>query len=91
MSSYIKAPLAVLDYAFDWTAWLEAGETITAHAITISPAGTLAADSDGEAAGVITAWLSAGTLDTRYTVTCHVTTSAAREDERSITVAVHNR
>lgn len=91
MSNYVKDPAAVLDYAFDWSAWLETGETITAETVTIDPAGSLTLDSHNEAAGVVTAWLSAGTVDTRYCVTCHVVTSAAREDERSITIAVHNR
>ena len=91
MSTYIKDPAAVLDYAFDWTAWLAPAETITARTITIDPAGTLTKDSDSVTAGVVTVWLSAGTLDTRYTVTCHITTSAARQDERSITISVHNR
>jgi hypothetical protein len=91
MNTYIKDPGAVLDYAFDWSGWLEPTETITAHTVTIDPAGSLTNDSATETGGIVTVWLSGGTLDARYCVTSHITTSHNRQDERSITVAVHNR
>lgn len=84
-----KDPEAVLDYAFDWTAWLQEGETITNHTITVDVGLTLISSS--EAAGVVTAWLSGGTAQTSYTVECLVETSAGRIDERSFSLSVRER
>lgn len=95
----IKDPDAVLDYAWDWKAlthgtgltdWLAAGETITAHTVTAS-AVTLTVDSSAVVDGLVTAWLSGGTVGIDYTVTCHITTSAGREDDRTMTIRVMER
>lgn len=98
-----KDPQAVLDYAFLWQDWLAADETITAHTITPSAA-TIAVDSssvnaaavtlDGieqKIGSVVTAWLSGGTVDTIYVISCRVTTSAGRVDERSFKLIVRDR
>jgi len=89
MTKFTKDPQAVLDYAFDWSAWLAAGETITAH--TVTPPTGITVDSHAEAAGVVTAWLSGGTAGVVYRIVCHITTSAARQDDRTITIAVQDR
>ena len=89
LTSFTKDPAAVLDYAFDWAAWLAAGETITAHTVTV-PAG-ITKDTSAAAAGIVTVWLSGGTVGDAYPVACRVTTSQGRTDERTITVRVHNR
>ena len=85
----LKDPSSVLDYSVDWGRWLGDGETITAHDVT-APAG-ITLDSDDETDGKVTAWLSGGTAGQSYTVTFGVTTSAGRQDERSITVLVRDR
>jgi hypothetical protein len=85
----LKDPSSVLDYSVDWGRWLDAGETITAHNVTV-PAG-ITLDSDTEADGKVTAWLSGGTAGQSYNVTYHITTSAGRTDERSIAVLVRDR
>lgn len=84
-----KDPSAVLDWAFDWSAWLDDDETITSHTVTAESGITKNSDSATE--GVVTVWLSGGTDDADYTVTCRVTTSAGRTDERSITIQVRDR
>lgn len=89
MTRFRKDPEAVLDYAFDWTAWLQDGETITDHTITV--AAGITNPSSSEAAGVVTVWLSGGTAGTTYTVECLITTSEGRTDERSMTVSVKER
>lgn len=89
MSAYLKDPAAVLDYAVDWNDWLAVGETITAVDVVV-PAG-LTEGATTNAAGVVTVWLSGGTADVDYTVTFHITTSAARQDERSIRILVRDR
>jgi hypothetical protein len=88
---YTKDPGAVLDWCFDWSGWLATGETITSHTVTAATGLTvdssLATDDDTS----VTAWLSGGTAGARYTVTCHIVTSAGRADDRLIIVDVRER
>jgi len=98
---YTKDPDAVLDYAFDWATWLDSdsspAETISSHTITISGGGdspiSLTNDSDSEASGIVTVWLSGGTAGNIYTVSCEIVTDSAtpRTEERSITIIVQER
>ena len=85
----LKDPSAVLDYAFDWTGWLAAGETITDHTITADTGITV--DSSTELDGKVTVWLSGGTAGQNYKVACKITTSAGRTDERTIWIKVTDR
>lgn len=89
MSRYTKDADAALDYSVDWTSWLADTEIITSHTVT-APAG-LTLDSSSEASGVVTAWLSAGTVGTTYRVGFRITTSEGRTDERSIRIHVEER
>jgi hypothetical protein len=89
MSSYTKDPDAVLDYSVDWSSWLDDAETVASHVVIASTGITV--DSDNEAAGVVTVWLSGGTVGERYTVTTRITTSAGRTDDRSIEIWVRQR
>lgn len=87
--TFIKDPDAVLDYPFDWSDWLKPGETITTSAFAVSAG--LSLDSSSNTLSSATAWLSGGTPSTPYLVTNHITTSAGRADDRSITIRVQNR
>ena len=89
MSSYIKDPQAMLDYVFDWEPWLATGETITASTITATTGITV--DSDTFTNTAVTYWLSGGTLNARYTIINHITTSAGRQDDRTDSVTIHDR
>lgn len=94
MSSYVKDPAEVLDYKFDFNAtspgpWLNDGETITTHTVTVEAG--ITKDSDTADSTSVTVWLSGGTAGTDYIVTCHVTTSAGRQAERSIRIIVTDR
>ena len=88
-SKFIKDPSAVLDYVFDWSAWLTTGETISTHTVTVTTGITVA--SSAISGGNVIAWLSGGTDGTVYYVTCRIVTSASRTDERTVTVHVANR
>mgnify|MGYP001767936057 CR=1 FL=1 len=88
-NQYLKDPSAILDWAFDWTDWLAAAETITDHTITADTGITV--DSSTEDAGKVTVWLSGGTAGINYKVACLVTTSAGRTDERTIWIKVVER
>ena len=84
-----KDPDAVLNYAVDWSDWLEIGETISSYVVIVDSGLTLVTDSEAE--GVVTAWLSGGTVGKAYTVTVHIITSVGREDDRSFRVVIAQR
>lgn len=88
MTDYALDPDAVLDYKFDWTAWLGAGETITTKTV-IGTAG-ITVDSSVIVAGAVTVWVSAGVVGTQR-VTCRITTNQGRTDDRTIVLRVRGR
>lgn len=85
----LKDPSAVLDYAFDWTGWLAAGETITDHTITADTGITVGSSTESD--GKVTVWLSGGTAGINYKVACLVETSTGRTDERTLWIRVVDR
>ena len=87
--SFVKDPDASLDYAFDWTDWLQTGETISSYIITVEPG--ITKDSDSESLGVVTVWLSGGTAGERHHVSCEITTSLDRTEERSMRLSCRER
>lgn len=80
---------AVLDFAFDWSAWLAQGETISSK--TITPSAGITVNSSSEAGGVVTVWLSSSAAISDQTVACRITTNAGRTDERTIRLVVTDR
>lgn len=89
MAHYQKDPSAVLDYGFKWVDWLEDGETITAHTITVDQ--NVVVDSSSEQDGVVTVWLSGGTKGRTAHVVCEVETSMNRKDQRTLPLSIRNR
>lgn len=93
---FTKDPSALLDYVFDWSAWLGAGETIASVVVTVGTGLTLDLTSPHTSGytsttTAVTVWISGGTAGNDYTVACKVTTTAGRVDERSIIVQVKDR
>lgn len=86
--SFTKDPDAVLDYEWDWAAWL-GDDTIASHTVTASAG--LTVDSTEATATAVTAWLSGGTDGATYSVTCHIVTAAGREDDRTMTFTMQPR
>lgn len=80
---FFKDPDAVLDYAIDWSQWLD-DDTITTS--TWGADEGIGIDSDDMDTTRTSVWLSGGTAGTTYTVTNHITTAAGREDNRSIVI-----
>ncbi|MGB5583695.1 MAG: hypothetical protein WBO93_08885 [Gammaproteobacteria bacterium] len=82
-----KSPNSVLDYVFDWDdpddSWLGT-DTIASYVVTADTGLTI--DSDSGDTTTVTVWLSGGTLDETYTLTCQITTAVGRVAERSITI-----
>ena len=85
---FLKGPKDRLDYIFDWyddgDGWLATSETILSYTLTVQIG--ITKDSDSEANGVVTVWLSGGTAGQKYTVDCKIETNAARIVERTITI-----
>jgi len=84
--SYVKDPDAVLDYVFNWSSWLQDGDTIDTY--TVDADAGLTVDSDSNTTTAVTAWLSGGTAGQSYGVTCHVVTAGGRKDDRTIRIIV---
>jgi hypothetical protein len=87
--NFVKDPSARLEWLFDWSDWLQDGETIVTSSVTADSGITVDTVSHGDSSAV--AWLSGGTAGTSYRVTNHITTSETRADERSINVRVMDR
>ena len=60
-NTFLKDPDATLDYAFDWSGWLQSGETISSYAITVDSG--ITKESDSQSSGVVTVWLSGAKLE----------------------------
>jgi hypothetical protein len=91
MSIFIKDPDAVLDYAFDWSSWLDAGSSEAISSYTIDADTGITVDSHGESSGVVTLWLSGGTDGTTYALRCEIVTDAGRTDQRTMIIKVQER
>lgn len=88
------SPGATLDISWNWSAWLQAGETITAQDVV--PVTPLTVVSDSESAGVVTAMITApatpaAAFGTTLTVRCTISTSASRTDTRRFTLVLTDR
>lgn len=86
MNVYRQDANELLDYTFNWSPSLGAGETIVSSDWTI-PSGITAGISSFNDT-TTTQWLSGGTQGTEYTITNNIVTSAAREFERSFGVLI---
>jgi len=87
--SFIKDPQAVLDFNWDWSAWLGEGEAITDK--TVTPDAGLTVNSSSINGGVVAAWLAGGVAGITYTVACTISTSAGRTETRRIQIVVAMR
>ena len=90
-NAFFKVPQAVLDYKFDWSAWLAEGETISSRVVAADTGITVDSSSITDSNTSVTIWLSGGTENTDYHVTCRIATSANRTDERRIRIKVRLR
>ena len=89
LQTFRKDPDAVLDYGFDWSAWLASGETISTSTWTVPTGITKDSDEKGDTSTKI--WLSGGEDGETYAIANKVVTSAGRTDERSFDVVVEER
>lgn len=84
-----KDPGATLDWRWDFTDWLGAGDTVSTAVAT--PATGIAVDSYTADTTGVNVVLSGGTAGTSYDVTVQVTTAAGLKDERTVTFEVSDQ
>jgi len=92
-ATILKDPDAVLDYIFDWTAWLDdVADSITTKTVTTpTVAGQIVIDSSSIVGKTVVAWISAGAAGQTYEVNCHIVTAGGREDDRTIYIKIKER
>jgi hypothetical protein len=83
-----KDPDALLDYEFDWGAWLPPGDTIAA--ITMTADAGIVVESSTFTDTTATVWLSGGTELEIYTITNHITTADGREEDMTIEIQIRS-
>lgn len=88
-------PEANLPYEWDWgwpdhqgRTWLD-GDVIASAVVTINPSGPTVSTATTDGSKVL-AWLS-GATPGAYDLTCHITTTGGKQDERTMKVRVVNR
>jgi len=89
MTTYIKDPQSVLDYGFDWSDWLDTGDTVSTSTWNV-PTG-ITEDSDSNTGTTTTVWLSGGTVGKKYKITNRMVTADGRTVDRSFYVRIENR
>ena len=90
MQTFTKDPNAILDYSWDWSAWLTTPETIASYAFDLDGLTQIAAT---QAAGVVTIVVSGGTVGKTHSLRCRITTNATapRTDDRTILLKIRDR
>lgn len=81
-------PGAVEDYVWNWADWL-GSETLSTATLTAEDGLTATVQSTGTS--TVTMRLAGGTAGARYRVTAHATSSAGREQSRSVIVVCDDR
>lgn len=84
----VKDPQAIFRHSVDWSAWLGTDETILTQDAT---ADGLTVDQVTQLNGVVTYRVAGGTAGSDYVVTCRITTSTGRADDRSVLYRVRER
>jgi hypothetical protein len=87
-------PDATLDYCIDWHDWLTDGDTITTATATdttgsTEPAIVVGATTHDDTS--VTVWLSGGVAGQLARITCRITTSQGRTDERTLRLYITDR
>jgi hypothetical protein len=92
MGFYLKDPQSRVDYAIDWSGYLD-GQTIAASEWTVSPAetGGIAVEEASFGLDRSAARLAGGLVGRIYDVVNRVTLSDGSVDERSLTLRVEDR
>jgi len=86
----LKDPNAVLDYTFDWTAWL-AGDTLVSIDSAVS--GSIGANISAQyfSGQKATIWVQGGTSGSKIALRCRIVTLAGRVDDRTVYLKIKER
>lgn len=90
----VKDPNAILNYIWDWSAWLadfSTPEVITNHQIILAGAPTAAVLTSSEANGKVTAIISGGVAGEEIAATCRITTAGAYVDDWTLYLKVREK
>lgn len=84
-----KDPSANTLYGFDWSSWLQTGETISVSVWFCHPdMSIVSSDYDPSGTSVL---VSGGKRQRKYVITNRITTSNGRIEDRSFRVEVRNK
>lgn len=92
MSFYLKDPQSRVDYAIDWSGYLD-GQVVAASAWSVTPVepGGIALDETSFDLDRTAVTLAGGMAGHVYSITNQVTLSDGRIDQRSVTLRVEER
>jgi hypothetical protein len=90
LPTILKSVGSSLDYWWDWSDWLEEGDSIASAEVDVPPP-LAAVDSPVIASGKVTQQIFGGNAGSLYRVTCRVTTANGLVDERSLQLEVVQR
>lgn len=90
MKNFVKDPDSTLDFVWDFKDWLSTGDSIVSHQFITSSEDIIVEDSN-ESGGEITAFISGGVLGKVYEITCRVTTSLGKIDDKSANFIILNQ
>ena len=88
METFLKDPDSTVDFAVNWSNWLDV-DTI-ATSVWLTPDG-ITKDTDTNSTTLTTIWLSGGVLGKLYTITNRITTAAGRTADKSFKVKMVNK
>jgi hypothetical protein len=84
-------PDAILDYSIDWSKWMTTGDTLSSATWSLPAGVTGTNDHISGSKAVIFIEVTADPPARKYNLTCHITTTAGREDDRTIQLVVTDR
>ena len=90
MKGFVKDPDAELDYAFDWSLWLE-GDTISSSSWVVDSGITIVPASESFTDTITRLFLMGGVIGQDYVLTNSIITPAGRSDDRSVEIRVRER
>jgi len=85
-SKFSKYAISNLDYQWDYSEWLETTETIVSASVVADTGIDLGTVTNTTT--TVTAWLSGGTAQTTYEISCQIQTTLGRIDKRLIEITI---
>lgn len=86
-----KDPDAVLDYQFDWSQYLQPGESIATSAFIVSGSDTLETFDESIDGGFTTFWARLGVAGETVRITNRITTNQNRTDDSTSILRIRGR